>query len=43
MLYGATALDPRFKALPSLTAEEQDEVFSRLQAEAATASPDVSI
>uniref|UniRef100_A0A8C5C1H1 HAT C-terminal dimerisation domain-containing protein n=1 Tax=Gadus morhua TaxID=8049 RepID=A0A8C5C1H1_GADMO len=40
MLYGATALDPRFKALPSLTAEEQDEVFSRLQAEAATAAPD---
>ncbi|XP_059923557.1 E3 SUMO-protein ligase ZBED1-like [Gadus macrocephalus] len=42
MLYGATALDPRFKALPSLTAEEQDEVFSRLQAEAATAAPDAN-
>ena len=42
-LYAASALDPRFKALPSLSAKERDDTFSRLQTEAATAEPDVSI
>ena len=43
ILYAASALDPRFKALPFLSAKEQDDTFSRLQTEAATAARDVSI
>ncbi|KAF0039287.1 hypothetical protein F2P81_007522 [Scophthalmus maximus] len=39
-LYAASALDPRFKALPSLSAKERDDTFSRLQTEAATAARD---
>nr|XP_033467746.1 zinc finger BED domain-containing protein 1-like [Epinephelus lanceolatus] len=39
-LYAASALDPRFKALPSLSAKERDDTFSRLQSEAATAACD---
>ncbi|KAM8766865.1 E3 SUMO-protein ligase ZBED1-like [Acanthopagrus schlegelii] len=40
ILYAASALDPRFKALPFLSAKEQDDTFSRLQTEAATAARD---
>lgn len=34
MLYVASAIDPRFKALPFLNEEERDRTFSRLQTEA---------
>ncbi|XP_051973794.1 E3 SUMO-protein ligase ZBED1-like [Xyrauchen texanus] len=34
MLYIASAIDPRFKALPFLNEEERDKTFSRLQTEA---------
>ncbi|XP_054592246.2 E3 SUMO-protein ligase ZBED1-like [Nothobranchius furzeri] len=34
MLHAASAVDPRFKALPFLGEEEQEHTFSRLQAEA---------
>lgn len=34
MLHVASAVDPRFKALPFLTEEERESTFSRLQAEA---------
>ncbi|XP_035981398.1 zinc finger BED domain-containing protein 1-like [Fundulus heteroclitus] len=39
-LYAASVLDPRFKALPFLSASDQNDTFSRLQAEAATAARD---
>ncbi|XP_034020294.1 zinc finger BED domain-containing protein 1-like isoform X2 [Thalassophryne amazonica] len=39
-LYAASALDPRFKAVPSLSAQERDDAFSRLQTEAVTAALD---
>nr|XP_054591485.1 uncharacterized protein LOC107377417 [Nothobranchius furzeri] len=34
MLHAASAVDPRFKALPFLGEEEREHTFSRLQAEA---------
>ncbi|XP_076877008.1 E3 SUMO-protein ligase ZBED1-like [Brachyhypopomus gauderio] len=38
-LYVASALDPRFKALPFLTDEARDNTFSRLVTEAAGLEP----
>lgn len=37
-LYAASLQDPCFKTLPSLSSEEPDKTFSRLQSEAAAAA-----
>lgn len=42
-LYAASALDPQFKALPSLSAKERDDTVFRPQTEAANAARDASV
>ncbi|XDV53650.1 hypothetical protein PO909_022097 [Leuciscus waleckii] len=42
MLYVASAIDPRFKALPFLNEEERDRTFSRLQTEAVCEQDDAA-